>query len=160
MARRGHSSSMVTLALEALAGKAPDVSFVHDCPGVVKSGIARGTTGAMWTAMKVVLAVAGQLLYIPQEESGERHLFLATSAKYPAGINATASGVPLADGVQVARGTNGEVGSGVYSIDQKCDSAGPSVEKLLAELRREGVGEKLWGDIEEQFKRVTGTEVA
>src|SRR5262249_39707343 len=117
-------------------------------------------SGALWTTMKAVLAVAGQLVYIPQQESGERHLFLATSARYPAGTNNSASGVPLADGVQVARGTNGEVGSGVYTIDQRCESAGPKVEKLLSGLRREGVGEKLWKDTEEQFKRITGVEVA
>jgi hypothetical protein len=41
LSQRGHTSSLVTLSLEALAKKAPDVSFIHDFPGPVKSGIGR-----------------------------------------------------------------------------------------------------------------------
>jgi hypothetical protein len=42
-----------------------------------------------------------------------------TSAKYPArnSVEGT-SGIALSDGVEAARGTNGEVGSGVYSVDE------------------------------------------
>ncbi|KAL9102205.1 MAG: hypothetical protein Q9187_009151, partial [Circinaria calcarea] len=159
-ASRGHASSLVTLSLEALAQKAPDVSFIHDFPGAVKSNITRGTTGVAMTIIKVALKLIGPLVYIPTQESGERHLFLATSAKYPASSTKggdTAAGVPLADRTAVARGTDGKAGSGVYSIDWDGESAGPKVEELLARFRKERMVKRVWADAEEVFQRVTGT---
>lgn len=97
---------------------------------------------------------------MPNEECGECHVFLATSAKYPAGTNgSTSSGVPLASGVAVARGTNGISGSGVYSVDWEGESSGPQVEELLAKFKKEGLVEKVWEDTEE-FKRITGLVAA
>lgn len=111
------------------------------------------------TIMKVVFKVIGPFTYVPTEESGERHVFLATSAKYPAGTNGAAtSGVPLPAGVSVANGTTGKTGSGVYSIDWDGESTGPKVEELLVKLRAEGVGEKVWQHTQEEFNRITGVE--
>jgi len=161
LAARGHSSSIVTLSLEAIAKKAPDVSFIHSFPGAVKTGLARGTTGAAMFAIKAIFHVIGPLVYIPVTEVGERQLFLATSARYPASpARDTASGVPLADGVLIAKGTDGEIGSGVYSVDWKGESAGPKVEELLAKMRKEGVVEQVWKHTEEEYNRITETEAA
>lgn len=161
MSQRGHASSLVTLSLEALAKKAPDVSFIHNFPGAVKSGITRGTTGAMMFLFKAVSKVLGSLFYIPTVEAGERHVFLATSARYPAGTSGdAASGVPLADGVATARGTSSKIGSGVYSIDSQGESAESKVEVLLAQFREQGMVEKVWNNIEDEFKRITGLEAA
>lgn len=161
MSQRGHASSLVTLSLEALAEKAPDVSFIHSFPGPVRSGIARGTEGAIMFIVKAVFKVLGPMVYMPTVEAGERHVFLATSAKYPAGTNGdAASGVPLAGGVTVARGTNSGIGSGIYSVDSQGESAEPKVEELLAQFRKEGMIEKVWKHIEDEFKRITGLEAA
>ncbi|KAK4964100.1 hypothetical protein LTR28_004065 [Elasticomyces elasticus] len=120
--------------------------------------MARGTTGAAMFVFKAVFAVAGPLLYMPDQECGERHLFLATSARYPAGVTQNAaSGVPLADGVAVARGTNAQSGSGIYSLDSHGESSGPKVEELLAKFRKHGMVETVWKDTQEQFMRITGT---
>ena len=161
LSQRGHLSAMTTLSLEALAKKAPDVSFIHDFPGPVKSKIARGGQGAAIFVLNVVFTAIGPLVGIPTQESGERHLFLATSARYPAGMSGDAtSGVPLVDGLAVARGTSGKSGSGVYSIGSDGESSGPKVEALLAKLRNEGTVEKLWEHTEGEFKRITGLEAA
>ncbi|KAK4987118.1 hypothetical protein LTR50_004814 [Elasticomyces elasticus] len=158
LSQRRHGSSLVTLSLEALSQKAPDVAFIHNFPGVVRGGMARGTTGAAMFVFKAVFAVAGPLLYMPDQECGERHLFLATSARYPAGVTQNAaSGVPLADGVAVARGTNAQSGSGIYSLDSHGESSGPKVEELLAKFRKHGMVETVWKDTQEQFMRITGT---
>jgi hypothetical protein len=94
-------------------------------------------------------------------EAGERYIFLITSAKYPAGTSRdAASRVLLAGGVTVVRGTSGKIGSGVYSVDAQEESAGPEVEKLLAQFRKEGLVEKVWKHIEDEFKRITGLEAA
>ena len=161
MAQRGHASSIVTLSLETLAKKAPEVSFIHDFPGPVRSGIARGTKGPLFFVFKAVFKVLGPLVYIPTEESGEFHVFLATSARYPASSGEeVVSGVPLADGVVTARGTDSKIASGMYSVDQHGESAGPAVEQLLAKFREEGMVEKVWKHIEGEFDRIVGQEAA
>ena len=121
----------------------------------------RGGEGAAIYVLKIVFSIIGPLVNTPIHESGERHLFLATSARYPAGTNGDAtSGVPMAGGVAVARGTSGESGSGVYSVDWDGESSGPKVEQLLAKLRKEGIVEKAWKDTEQEFKRITGLVAA
>ena len=69
------------------------------------------------------------------------------------------SGVRLTGEIAVARGTNGEAGSGVYSVDLEGESSGRKVEELLANFRKERVVEKFWKHTEEEFKRITGLEV-
>lgn len=161
ISQRGHASSLVTLSLEALAKKAPDVTFIHNFPGAVKTNLVRGGEGVAIFALKMVFKVIGPMIYIPNQECGERHLFLATSARYPPSTSGdAASGVPLPGGVAVARGTNRKTGSGVYSVDWDGESSGPKVEELLARFRKEGMVEKVWNHTEEEFKRITGREAA
>lgn len=150
--QRGHSSSILTLILAHFAQQAPTVSFIHDFPGGVKSGIARGTTGLLSGAMSIINFL-GPLLYIPEKESGERHLFYITSARYKAKEGLEDS-VPLPEGVLVASGIDGVEGSGLYSADQKNENAGPEVEELLGRLMKEGLVEKIWRAIEEEYDRI------
>ena len=83
LSARGHAASLVTLSLEALAKKAPDVTFIHDFPGPVKSNFLRGRQGAVVAVMNGVFKVMSPLMNFNSiEECGERHLFLATSARY------------------------------------------------------------------------------
>ncbi|CAD6564009.1 MAG: hypothetical protein ASARMPRED_002639 [Alectoria sarmentosa] len=161
LSARGHASSLVTLSLEALAKKAPDVTFIHDFPGPVKTNFFRGGQGAAIFVLNAVFKVIGPMMtWYSDQECGERHLFLATSARYPAGLTVdVTSGVPLTGEIAVARGTNGEAGSGVYSVDLEGESSGRKVEELLANFRKEGMVEKFWKHTEEEFKRITGLEV-
>ena len=52
---------------------------------------------------------------MPIEESCERYLFLATSARFPPASRAR-DATQLGDGVSVVVGLTGDIGSGVYSI--------------------------------------------
>jgi len=152
---------MTTLSLEALAKKAPTVSFVHSFPGFVyNTNIIRGGEGAIIGFMGVIMKLMTPFRdHTTTEECGERHVFLSTSARYPAGSNEdVASGVPLERGTEVAKGTDGKTGSGVYSIDEFGESGGPKVEELLAALRKEGLVEKVWQDAEDQFALVAGKD--
>ncbi|MCJ1398438.1 hypothetical protein MMC11_001636 [Xylographa trunciseda] len=161
LAQRGAGASMVTMSLEALARKAPDVTFIHNFPGSVKSNLIRGGEPRIIAVMGFVSKILGVFVnsFVPSVECGERHVFLATSAKYPAGKGGEAvTGVPLPKGVAVARGVDGQSGSGVYSIDQNGESTGPKVEELLAGFRRDGSVEKVWQDTEAQFQRITGRD--
>ena len=143
MAGYAHSASLMTLVLESLHHDAPEVSFVHNFPGAVESGIARGSIGPLMRTLKTIWAVLGPLVHIPLEEAGERHLFLGVSGQFPAGVDDKSAGVPLIDGLAVAKGVDGQIGSGVYSIDAKGESVGPKVEKLLARFREEGMVERV-----------------
>lgn len=158
LAVRGHVSSMNTLSLEAIAKMAPEVSFVHDFPGSVKGGLLRGLKGILPIIVTGVYAIIGPFIYMPSEECGDRQVYFATSARYGPlkKTEEVASGVPLSDGVLPAIGTNGEIGSGVYSLHYDGEISGPKVVELLAKLRTEGIVEQLWRHTEDEFKRITG----
>ena len=154
----GHCAAMVTLSLEALSKQAPDVTFIHDHPGTVKSGIGREATVVLWVVGKVVPAIMSLLgREISSDVCGERHLFLATSARYaPASSELSASGVPVLAGDEIALGSDGKPGSGVYIPDDTCESAGSKVVVLLEGMRKEGVPETLWRHTELEYCRVLG----
>ncbi|KAL8393666.1 hypothetical protein RB595_003414 [Gaeumannomyces hyphopodioides] len=158
---RGHVTSMMTLTLEQLARSAPEVSFVHDYPGPVRSNIARDFGAGMRLLTAVGMAFLTPFL-VPTDESGERHVFLSTSAAFPAhgpadGSAPGADGVAIAAGQAVAGGTDGEVGSGVYTVDERCESGSPAVRRTLARLREDGTAEAVWAHTVGEFERITGT---
>jgi len=159
MKARGHFVSMITLFMEALAKKAPNVTFIHGYPGAVDGGMLRDPQGISMYVMKIAWKLISPFITISNLECGERHVFLATSSKYPAKEGGD-SGVPLDDGITIARGTNGEVGSGVYSVDQFGENSGPKVAAILTKFREEGMLEKVWSHTEEEFKRITGMVAA
>lgn len=157
-----HASSLTTVAFEALGKKAPDVSFVHAFPGAVKTNYARKGQGAMAYTIRQLFRVMMMFMsVVPIPECGERFTFIMTSAKYPARTPAEGtSGLALMDGVEVATGTDGKAGSGVYSVDQNGESYGVKMEEVMAILRKEGALEKVWNDLEGEWKRITGLAVA
>lgn len=83
LSARGHASSLVTISLEALANKAPDVTFIHNFPGPVKSNLLRGGQGVAIFVLNIAFkAIAPMMTWYSNQECGERHLFLLTSARY------------------------------------------------------------------------------
>ncbi|KAG2025180.1 hypothetical protein GB937_002941 [Aspergillus fischeri] len=150
-AGRGHFASMLTLSFEVLAQRAPEVSFIHDYPGFVKTDLARGTKGVGMVITKGLFKVIGPFLYIPTEEVGERQTFFATSIRFPP-ASGDAKGVP-SEGVGIAMGTDGRKGSGVYSVHLDGET---KVQEVLSKLRESGLKDKMWKHVEE-FIRVTGS---
>ena len=131
---------------------------MHCDPGAVKTALYDRVEGIVGVLMRAVVSVVGYWVGVPIEECGERQLYLATSARYPAASvgGDGGSGVPLGDGDDLARGTTGEVGSGVYSVLWDGTSASPSVQKLLAGYRNEGMVEQIRQHTEGEFNRITG----
>lgn len=153
---RGHLCSMTTLTMEAFAKSSPGVSFIHSYPGFVDTGLGRTMTGFTGGAMKVAFVFALPFLrkyYIPFEECGDRYTFLATSSRYAAGEE----GVKV-DGNETAVGSNGKIGSGVYTVDEKNESGDASVQAILEALRRNGVKDKVWQHVQDEFVRITGAQ--
>ncbi|KAJ8131489.1 hypothetical protein O1611_g2138 [Lasiodiplodia mahajangana] len=140
---RGHLTSLVTLGLESVAQAAPDVSFVHDYPGTVRTKLID----------YLPEEVLRTLEFVPIDESGERQLYIATSAMFPAARDV--KGVPLGDGVETAVGTSGVVGSGIYSVGADCESVSPTTLELLRVMRGNGLVEDVHRHTDGEFNRVT-----
>ena len=101
--------------------------------------------------------------YVSLDETGERHTFLATSSRYPAKAEYEKSDSLRGDAAvsedtkaQVAVGSTGVRGSGVYTVDEACEAGDESVQKILEDLRRQGIDEKVWSHLRGQISRVTG----
>ncbi|KAF2656365.1 putative short-chain dehydrogenases/reductase [Lophiostoma macrostomum CBS 122681] len=160
--QRDQMASIQTLLLEEAGRRAPDVSFVHDVPGVVKGGIMREMEPNF--RLRIIVAVAGLLgrwIETSSEECGERHVFFATSARYaPPQVDEMVKGVPIKAEVEMARGSDGTLGGGVYTVDQKGESSGPKVESLLDQFRKDGTKEKVWKYVVGDFTKITGAEIA
>ena len=157
MAGQGHMASITTLALEAHRKTAPEVSFIHNFPGAVESGIARGSIGPLMRVLKTIFAVLGSLVHIPLAEAGDRHVFFCTSARFSTDPEDPTAGVPLIGEMALAKGTDGQIGSGVYSIDANGESISFKIEKLLAQLRSQGLVERVQENIEFDIVKALST---
>ena len=154
---RGHICTLISLGLESVAESAPEVSFIHEDPGAVKTALLDRMEGVVGVLMRAYVSIVGYWICVPIEECGERQLYLATSARYPpvsAGSDGS-SGIPLGHGIEVAEGTSGEIGSGVYSIKWDGTSASPAVQKTLADYRDKGMVEDIARHTKSEFDRVT-----
>lgn len=153
---RAHLSSMITMAHNVLARKAPDVSFIHNFPGAVKTDFGKDAKGTMVLA-RIIFKLLGTFVYKYRsvEESSVLQLYGATSAAFPPATG-SAVGVPLSETVSVSVGTNGKQGSGSYNLDADYGTVSHSVEMHLAQARADGVEERLWMHVLAEIKRVTG----
>jgi hypothetical protein len=118
-----HTGTMTTLAFDELAKSNPKVSFVHEYPGLVGSGLIdkmfAGWTG-LWSVVSffvrtLVLPVAG-LFQVDPVEAGERGLFAAMSTRFKDG--------------------------GAYRLDW--DGELVKEPPILKQYREEGMAKKVW----------------
>ncbi|KAL2784441.1 hypothetical protein BJX66DRAFT_316658 [Aspergillus keveii] len=150
---RGHLITLITLGLEAVAKDAPNVSFIHDYPGAVDTPLTRTVLSVMNEGAAIDGGPVPDL--ITAEESGERHVYLLTSPRYPPAQGGEDKAFLLGES-EVIVGTNGKVGSGVYTIGFEGESASPETLEFLAGLRKEGMVERVWKHTEDEFVRITG----
>ena len=145
-ALRGHFATLITLGSEALARTASDVSFVHVYPGTVRT--------PLFDRSHTPIPTPG--VEVPIEESGERNVFLSTSEAFPAqiGQERDAHVVTLTQGLTPARGTDGQTGSGVYSVRYDGSEAGQNVIQLLEKHRADGMVEMLWDNAMSETEKI------
>lgn len=145
---RPHIASLLTLALEAMARKAPGVSFIHDYPGAVNTPLTQRMLGGN-AAAAVGVEIPDD--WMEPDESGERHLFLLTSGRYPdAELGLGAKGT-----IRAVQGVDGRAGSGVYSIGWDGECVSSEALEVLKGLREEGFADKVWEHTEGEFARIT-----
>ncbi|KAI6081467.1 hypothetical protein F4821DRAFT_274908 [Hypoxylon rubiginosum] len=115
-------------------------------------GLSRELTGISGFIVRLVSAPFIAFLQIPIDETGERHTYFATSARFPprsAGSN-EAGGVALGEGID---------GGGVYWIDYEAEGTSERVQVLMKGLAEDGTAETVWRHTEEEFVRITGSSV-
>ncbi|KAG2027920.1 hypothetical protein GB937_000368, partial [Aspergillus fischeri] len=137
-----HASLMGNFFLESMAERHPHTSFVHAYPSGVATGVMRELP-----AGRVLSAVLTPLLrpfMVPLQESGERHLFAATSGRFP----------PKAEGREgdITAGSDGTKGSGCYWLNWDSEVFPPN--KKIQRTRIQGAVEKVVQHTEEVFKQV------
>jgi NAD(P)-dependent dehydrogenase (short-subunit alcohol dehydrogenase family) len=127
-----HAITMTSLSMQELAASHPEVSFVHAYPGLVKTGFMREFGTVTRIAMNAMLVLAKPWL-VPLNESGDRHLYAATSPRFP----------PRAStgGNDVAPGADGSKGSGSYLLHWDGSIAG---NQVLQDYRKNETGKLVW----------------
>ena len=153
-----HTSTMNTLALAEIADTHPTISCVHIFPGVVMTK-AFVTFAEDWALpLRVffvhVMIPIFKLFTTSLEESGQRHLFHATSARFPpAGVRGSpGAGVAMPKGMVVAKGENGREGTGCYLLGFDGETVGD--QRILDGYRKRDYGKKIWEHTQEVFDRV------
>lgn len=158
---RPQLTSMHTLAWEALAQRAPTVSFVHEFPGAVYTSLHKDVPGVMgWvinSIIEVLHGLFGRWLFVPIDESGERIVFIATNGRY-ASRKASSGAVPIAAGDDVIKGSDGVSGSGVYSVNWDGEGPSKSGQAALADLRKRQVDKLVSTHFGTEFSRISGSE--
>ncbi|PWY68619.1 hypothetical protein BO70DRAFT_344715 [Aspergillus heteromorphus CBS 117.55] len=139
-----HTTIMGNLFLEAMAQQHPRTSFIHAYPSGVGTGVLREVPGAR--ILSPVLRILMSPFMVPIEESGERHLFAATSDRFP----------PKAQEEQtqedIAVGSDGTKGSGCYLVSW--DGEVFPANKKLEKTRAENAVQKVVQHTEEVYKQV------
>ncbi|KAH8430541.1 uncharacterized protein LDX57_008205 [Aspergillus melleus] len=140
-----HAITMNSVAMEHLAALYPQTSFVHSFPGVVRTRLDRDLSGIARSAMSTLIFLA-RPWEISFEESGERHLYAATSLRFASQM--------CGDKVDAAEGSNGMIGSGFYRLDSTGSTYKPS--RIMQVYREQGVRGLIWDHTLCVFERVRG----
>ena len=130
-----HSATMMTLSFERIAQENPRLSLVHWYPGAVSTpGLARANSFGMHPPNPMT-----------QHESGQRGVFHATSDRY----SNHGSLIPTPEGLDAAPKTGG----GIWLLDPQGDVV--DNEKVLVDLRKNGLPEKVWKFTRDIFASVS-----
>ncbi|KAF7555936.1 hypothetical protein G7Z17_g1814 [Cylindrodendrum hubeiense] len=142
------AATMLTLVLERWAALNPNISFVHQFPGLVATPLlTRGSSGISGFLMRwIVSPILNTFFATSAEDAGAKSLFHATNARYT--VPATADrAVPIPEGLERAERSPG----GVFLVSDKSEYA--ENEKVLVDQRR--LTEKVWEHTQQIFARVT-----
>jgi NAD(P)-dependent dehydrogenase (short-subunit alcohol dehydrogenase family) len=139
-----HASAMTSLSIAHLANQNPKTSYIHAYPSGVETGVTRELFGRFNDAILFVLGgLFRRFVFVPQVESGERHLFAATEPRY----------APKADSAKTdVIGSDGVKGSGSYLLNWDGDILADT--KKAQKLREEGGIDKVWRHTEEVMSKI------
>ena len=140
-----HAITMTSLSMQELASSYPATSFVHAYPSAVKTGITRELGTVTSVAVQAMLVLAKPWM-VPLSESGERHLYAATSPRF--------SPREISDATSAAIGADGTPGSGAYLLHWDGSTVGN--QKVLQEFRKNETGKLVWAHTIGVFESICG----
>lgn len=129
-----HATTMTSLMMKEFASQHPSITFIHSYPGIVKTNISREAGPVMSHIIRAAMFL-GRLWMVPGQESGERHLFAATSRQFS----------PKAE-TPVGGGSGG-----AYLLSWDGTEVGN--ERLLKSYSANGVRRRVWKHTEEMFRQ-------
>ncbi|OGM49148.1 hypothetical protein ABOM_002285 [Aspergillus bombycis] len=141
-----HAITMNSVSMEHLAASYPQISFIHSFPGIVRTRLNRNFSTATKYAVTALMVLA-RPWEIKLNESGERHLYAASSPRFPP--QKDKDGIP-----DVAEGSDGHPGSGFYRLDSTGSTYKPS--KIMEVYRADGVRSSIWKHTLDVFAKVRG----
>jgi NAD(P)-dependent dehydrogenase (short-subunit alcohol dehydrogenase family) len=136
--------AMNTMALEILADKNRNVTFMHSWPGWVNTGNIRRSTDPNTITAWIFWLILEPLIFLlafSDEESGQRHLFQSTSAAF-GGRGVPWKGKPGVNSLE-------KQAEGLFLVNYKCDCT-PNA-KVLPILRKNAQG-KIWDHTQEVLR--------
>lgn len=141
-----HAITMNSVSMEHLASSYRQISFIHSFPWIVRTRILRDFSTVTKLAINAFQVLA-KPWEIPFQESGERHLYAATSPRFsPRAWKDNAD--------DVAEGSDGHPGSGFYRLASDGSTYKPS--KTMQQYRDDGVGGRIWKHTLDVFAKVRG----
>jgi hypothetical protein len=150
---RKHTCFMKNFMFEEFAERhAGKLSLTHIYPGLVDGPTFYSPDMPTW--FRVVWRIVKPLasLYMTSaDDCGNVMLYLATS-RYPAKGTVEGTGKVLADGVEIAKSTLGEIGGGSYAVGQRGDVVAKTVSYEKA--RQEGTSKQVWDHTMEILTRI------
>jgi NAD(P)-dependent dehydrogenase (short-subunit alcohol dehydrogenase family) len=138
-----HASAMTNLSFGRLAKEYPGSSYVHAYPSLVETGVGRDAWGAFAPLAKPFMWAINRALAVGEGESGERHLYAATSLAFSPNAS---------EKVEKAVGGDGVRGSGSYLVSWDGEGFGDTAK--ARKMREEGREDEVWGHTEEVFRKV------
>ncbi|CAG9990055.1 unnamed protein product [Clonostachys byssicola] len=134
-----HAATSITLTLKRISEvpESKDIVFIHSHPGKVSTNLFLKSWAGKFDPSKATAAPpAGTFVELTPDESGERCLYLITSAEFGG------NGVPMRDGRKpaptLAHGSSGSL----FSIDDKFEVL--QQDELLDDLEKMGAPQKIW----------------
>ncbi|KAH7127588.1 hypothetical protein EDB81DRAFT_663007 [Dactylonectria macrodidyma] len=131
-----HVIAMTTLTMEKLAEQNKTVTFIHTFPGQVDTGNLRADlppyspfSWLLWIVVEPLIRLIG----LSNKESGQRHLYVGTSAKY--------GGRGISTKVPQARNSKGNTEPGLFLVNQYCDA---SFDQATLDQLRDSVQGTVW----------------
>lgn len=149
---RGHVNGIVSVSHFAFSSNYPEVAFVQYYPGTVKTALTDAVATYLGPAAASMMDTS-----IDVGESGQRTVYVSTSAAYPPLKKGTYEGLPLVEGVGVAKGLDGKAGSGIYLLDSNGEAAREDYVNTLDDYRKDGTMERVLEHIREEFERINKT---
>ncbi|KAG5746580.1 hypothetical protein H9Q70_010742 [Fusarium xylarioides] len=146
------AATSVTLTLKRIAG-APenkDIILIHSHPGIVSTDLFMKSWAGKFDPSKATAPPAGDFVKLTPEKSGERCVYLVTSAEFGG------NGVPVQNGRHAAQTLAHGARASLFSINNKFEIV--EQDNLLADLEKMDAPQKIWDHTFEVIRSLTESD--